>query len=220
VVAATLNLTLGAVSRPFAYRKGTIDEVVVAQALKVGAYDVSRLRRGSEFITLYERLAVGGAPPLIVDTAANIGAATVFFAYKFPKARILALEPDVTKFALLIANTRGLPVECLQVSISAEARAGAETPRVTIEDIYRRAGEAEPFIVKVDVETEDMFTVNTEWLECTPVVVAALSDHLIPGTPASRRLVKCATRWNRDLVYTEDNVFSLGRAPVPAHPAA
>jgi hypothetical protein len=215
VVAATLNLALGTANRPFAYRKGTVDEVVIAQALTVGAYDVGRLRRGAELIALYERLAASGRPPLIVDAAADIGAAAVFLSYKFPRARILAFEPDAAKFALLVANTAGLPVECIHATVAAEPGAAAAPPRITINEIYRRAAAAEPFIVKVDVETDDMFVANTEWLQRTPVVVATLSDHLIPGTAASRRLVKCATGWNRDFIYAEDNVFSLSRAPVP-----
>jgi len=132
-------LTLGSVNRSFAYRKGTIDEAVIAQALKVGAYDLGRLRRGNEMVALYDRLAASGRPPLIIDAAANIGAAVVFFAYQFPKARIVALEPDAAKFALLTANTADFPVECLQASIAAEDGAGATTPHITINDIYRRA---------------------------------------------------------------------------------
>jgi FkbM family methyltransferase len=213
VAATALTLTLGAVNRTFAYRKGTVDEVVIAQALKVGAYDLARLRRGAELAALYERSAASGAPPLIVDTAANIGAAAVFFSFKFPKARIIALESDPANFALLVANTAGLPVECIQASVAAHAGAHTPTPHTTVNEIYRRAGDARPFIVRGDVETDDLFAVNTEWLRPTPIVVAALSDHLIPGTAASRRFVDCATGWDRDLVYAEDNLFSLSREP-------
>lgn len=220
MVVATLNLTLGAVQRPFAYRKGTVDEVVIAQTLTIGAFDVARLRRGSELIALYERLAAGGTPPLIVDAAASIGAAVVFFAFKFPKARIVALEPDPAKYALLVANTAGLPVECIQATVGAERAADGATRRVTVAEIYGRVPDTQPFILKLDVEADDVFAANTEWLQRTPVVVASLKDHLIPGTAASRRLVKYATGWDRDLTYVEDNVFSLSRALTLAQAAA
>lgn len=49
-------------------------------------------------------------PRLIVDAGAHIGMATVYFARRFPKARIIALEPDDENFALLERNTKGLNV--------------------------------------------------------------------------------------------------------------
>lgn len=216
MVAATLNLTLGAVSRPFAYRKGTVDEAVVAQALKVGAYDVERLRRGGELVALYERMVASGRPPLIVDTAANIGAAAVFFTYKFPKATIIALEPDSAKFELLIANTAGLPVQCIQATVASEGAVDREAPRVAVGDIYDRSPDTQPFILKFDIEADDLFALNTEWLQRTPALIASLSDYLVPGTAASRRFIKYTTGWDRDLIYAEDNLFSLGRTPMRA----
>ena len=220
MVAATLTLPIGEDKRPFRYREGTLDEGLVLQALQVGAYDVARLRRGNELLALYERLAASGAPPLIVDTAAGIGAAAVYFAYKFPKARIVALEADAAKFELLAANTAGLPVECIQAAVAAGCGGIAPSGHRTIDDIYAEACDARPFIVKVDVEADDLFAANTGWLQRTPVIVAALSDYLVPGTPASRRLVKHAAGWDRDFVFVEDNVFSLSRAPVPMPAAA
>lgn len=45
-------------------------------------------------------------PERIVDLGANIGAASVFFATRWPEASILALEPDPETFERLAANTR------------------------------------------------------------------------------------------------------------------
>ena len=220
MVAATIALTIGEDRRTFLYREGTVDEALVLQALKIGAYDVARLRRGAELIALYERLAAGGAPPLIVDTAAGIGAAAVFFAYKFPKARIVAIEEDPAKFELLAANTKGLAVECIEAVVVAERGTDVAGARVTIDDIYGRVSDARPFMVKLDVEADDLFAADSGWLQRTPVVVATLSDYLVPGTIASRRLVKHAAGWNRDFVFVEDNVFSLSRTPEPMPAAA
>jgi FkbM family methyltransferase len=44
----------------------------------------------------------------IVDLGANIGLASVFFALRYPQARILAVEPDAENFALLVRNTAPL----------------------------------------------------------------------------------------------------------------
>jgi hypothetical protein len=210
---ATLNLTLGSAQREFLYRKGTVDEAIVVQVLKTSAFDVGRLSRAAELDALYARLAAGGKAPLIVDAAADIGASAVFFNYKFPQARIVALEPDAEKFQLLTANTAGLPVECVQAAAAAAGSADAIAPCATINGIYEKPPDTAPFIVKFDVEVGNLFAANTEWVERTPIVIAALSDHLIPGTAASRAFVECAAGWNRDFVYLHDNVFSIARAP-------
>jgi len=45
----------------------------------------------------------------IIDAGANIGCATVWFARKYPAARIIAVEPDVGNFELLKRNVSGFP---------------------------------------------------------------------------------------------------------------
>lgn len=216
---AKINLTLGNAQREFLFRKGTVDEGVIVQVLKTSALELGRLSRGAELIELYERQAAGGKAPLIVDASANIGASSVFFAYKFPKARIVALEADTANFQLLTANTAGLPVECIQAAVGPSGSADAAAPCVTVNEIYDKASDAQPFIVKLDIEADDLFAANAEWLERTPVVIAALSDHLIPGTAHSRTFVAHAATWNRDFVYQHDNVFSIGRAAAPMQAA-
>lgn len=216
-----LNLTLGSARRELFYRKGTVDEGVIVQALKAGGYDLAGLRRCDELMALYERLAASDKPPLIVDTAANIGAAAVFFTYKFPKARVVAIEPELENFQLLTINTAGLPVEGVQATVAATGSADAAAPRVTVNDIYDKTPDAQPFIVKLDVENGvGLFTAGAEWVARTPVIIAALSDHLIPGTTNSRALVAYAAGWDRDFVYLNDNVFSISRAPDLLLPAA
>jgi len=45
-------------------------------------------------------------PRIIVDAGANIGTSSLFFALKYPEARIFAVEPEAGNFALLKKNTR------------------------------------------------------------------------------------------------------------------
>jgi hypothetical protein len=206
---AKLNLNLGSAQREFLFRKGTVDEGVIVQVLKTSAYELGRLRRGPELAALYERLVASGKSPLIVVAAAGIGASALFFAYKFPKARVLAFEADAAKFQLLTANTAGLPVECVQATVSSEASGASSC--VTVNDIYEKMTDAVPFVVKFDVETGDLFAAGTEWIDRTPVIVAALGDCLVPGTANSRAFVQVAAGWNRDFVYLHDIVFSIGR---------
>ena len=43
-------------------------------------------------------------PSFIVDAGANIGLASVFFANRYPNARILSLEPEKGNYEMLVRN--------------------------------------------------------------------------------------------------------------------
>jgi FkbM family methyltransferase len=233
---ATVNLNLGHVERKFLYRKDTNDEGVIAHALKNSAYDLGRLRRAKEIFDLYDRLVRADKAPLIIDAAANIGASTVYFALAFPKARLVAIEPEQRNFDLLAANTADLSVECLHAVVAASngvsnvadpGNLGCQTAApddstnaahsfagVSINEIYERnEHNTLPFIVKIDIERcgGEMFAANPEWVDRTPIIIIQLNDCLIPGTDNSRAFVEYSTGRNRDFVYLYDNIFSITR---------
>lgn len=207
---AKINLNLGSAQREFLFRKGTVDEAVIVQVLKTSACDLGRLRRGAELAAFAQQLAAAGTAPLIIDVSANIGAAAVFFAYKFPMVRIVAVEADPAKFQLLTANTADLPVECMQSAVVAKGD-GDAAPGVTIDALYdRHAQDRAPFVVKLDVENDiGLFAGDTGWIERTPVIIAALSDYLLPGTANSCAVVASVAHRKRDLGYLHDNIFSV-----------
>ena len=233
---ATISLNLGDARCSFQYRKGTRDEVVVVHVLSNSAYNFGRLRRGKELLDLYERLSGTGKAPLIIDIGAGIGASTLYFAHSFPRARVVAVEPDQSDFELLAVNTSGLPVEVLGATVgpSAMGAGGKEpyddlpiravapekrdgvgrVPRVTVNDILERhAQECELFVVKLNLESseDDLFSVNTEWLARTPVLIVDLCDSLIPGSENIRKFVEYISNFKRDFVYLQDSIFSIGR---------
>jgi FkbM family methyltransferase len=47
--------------------------------------------------------------PVIVDACASIGATSAWFALAYPKARILAVEPDVGRYEALERNANSFP---------------------------------------------------------------------------------------------------------------
>jgi FkbM family methyltransferase len=53
----------------------------------------------------YDPQIGGFAPKTIVDIGAHIGMASIFFALKYPMARIVAVEPESSNFAALVRNT-------------------------------------------------------------------------------------------------------------------
>lgn len=63
-----------------------------------------------EEVFLNEEYALNISPPeTLVDLGANFGAASVYFALKWPDARIVAVEPNPAMFERLKRNTAGYP---------------------------------------------------------------------------------------------------------------
>jgi FkbM family methyltransferase len=78
---------------PVALRLGTSDAMTYGEIITRGVYAL-RPRQ---------------PPRVIVDAGANIGLASVYFAKQFPGARILALEPERSNYALLCKNAAAYP---------------------------------------------------------------------------------------------------------------
>ena len=113
-------------------------------------------------------------PSLIIDAGANVGLSAVFFANKYPAAKIIALEPEVSNFAVLKRNAAPYPqIDCRQVALwkeettlqlndpgdgnhafqTAEQKNGAPGVRaVTVATLLREAKAAGPVILKIDIE--------------------------------------------------------------------
>lgn len=52
----------------------------------------------------YTALSVRRQPKLIIDCGANVGYTSVYFLNKYPSAHIIAIEPDIDNFELLVKN--------------------------------------------------------------------------------------------------------------------
>ena len=89
----TLVATLRATGRPFHIRLGTSDLRVLEQIFARQEYALPKAVK----------------PRTIIDAGANIGCASVFFANRYPDARIIAIEPDHSNFQMLQLNTSAFP---------------------------------------------------------------------------------------------------------------
>ncbi|MDR2580373.1 MAG: FkbM family methyltransferase [Fibromonadaceae bacterium] len=74
---------------PIVIRNGTTDVLVYKSIVENAEYD---------FLLKKE-------PEVIIDAGANIGLASVFFANKYPNAKIIAIEPEKSNFEMLKKNT-------------------------------------------------------------------------------------------------------------------
>jgi FkbM family methyltransferase len=72
------------------------------------------LRLRTSDVSVFEEIILNGeysfapptAPRVIVDAGANIGLTSVYFANRFPHAKIIALEPEQANFRMLRKNAR------------------------------------------------------------------------------------------------------------------
>jgi FkbM family methyltransferase len=78
----------GAVKYPIHLRLKTSDMLTFVHVFLRGEYDVE----------------IAKTPTIIVDAGANIGLTSIFYANKYPDAKIFSLEPECSNFALLKKN--------------------------------------------------------------------------------------------------------------------
>ena len=87
--------------QPFELRDNESDKAIFFQVFYEKQYDLYRI----DFPDAQR----------IIDGGANIGCASVYFSLRFPKAQILAIEPENNNFSLLKKNAEPYKnISCLQ----------------------------------------------------------------------------------------------------------
>ena len=218
--------------RSFEHRGSPADLGVFEQIFVAQDYSLGRLRRGRELVQRYEAMLASGKTPIIVDAGANIGASVVYWGIHFPKAQILAIEPDKANFALLRKNTQGLNVILHEAAIGSiggsaslsdpgEGEWGYRTARddagglpiLSMNSLLEGgvAANAAPFIAKIDIEgaEADLFAANTGWVQSFDLVIIELHDWMLPGQGTSRNFLKCIANLDRDFLHIGENIFSI-----------
>lgn len=216
-----------------ALRPQTSDHATFWQCLVRFQYDISGFPQASRLMETYRDLLRRGVRPLIVDCGANVGLASVWFATSFPEALIYAIEPDEHNVGLLRRNTAtfGDRVQILKGAVWSEAGmvritnpgAGSAAFRVddcdatsetsiraySIDEICALAGNAEPFIVKIDIEGAQgrLFSANTDWVGRTSLIALELDDWQLPWQGTSRNFFSCVSRYPFDYLIRGETLF-------------
>jgi FkbM family methyltransferase len=155
------------------------------------------------------------SPRTIVDAGANIGLAAIYFASRFPEARIVAIEPEQSNFELLRRNVSPYaniaPVhaalwgenESISLVDPALGKSGFMTqaagngesfgdilhavPGMTVERVMREHGMAHLDILKIDIEgaEREVFRDPSPWLERVDALIVELHEHMKPGCERS-----------------------------------
>jgi len=218
--------------RAFYHRGVQADAKVIQQMFVNQEYSLRRLRRGSELLAGYKAVADAGRSPLIIDAGANIGASAVWFAIEYPKAQVVAFEPEEGNFGVLVKNADGLNIEPHRAAIGPrDGRVNVTDPgngewgyRTEISEtgtcnmlsmsgaVERKvAGGSVPFIAKIDIEgaEHDLFQETTAWVDRFPLLIVELHDWLLPKQRTAQPFLRCVADRNRDFVYAGENVFSI-----------
>jgi FkbM family methyltransferase len=202
---------------PFAFRPGISDVIVLRKVFLESEYE----------------LPFPIPIQTIVDAGAHIGAATVFFHYRFPDARILAIEPEESNYELLCENTQTLcnvvtiraalwPYEKqLWIQDTAADKAGFQVattpsnfgysvPSITPQKIFEKLHVDQIDLLKLDIEGAELelFSRDTDqWLSRVHCLVLELHDRKRPG--CARSLYAALQRYDFQQEIRGENIFIL-----------
>lgn len=157
----------------------------------------------------------------IIDLGGNIGLTSAYLASKFPKAKIVTVEPEASNFELLKVNVAPYPniipvnkgvfhKECYLRIINEEADNNCfhleESEEVTsihaisIPSLMQQYGMETIDILKMDIEGGERYLFNEqayEWLSKVKILMIELHDRVYPG--CSKLLFHCLERYGYNL---------------------
>lgn len=214
-------------------RNQVSDHATFWQCLVQKQYKISEFPQFTRLMETYRDIISSGQTPLIIDCGANIGLATLWYANEFPKAVIVAIEPDEENFSLLKRNVRHLEnrVVSLQGAIwphqdqvritnpdSGSAAFRVETllsadpdaiRAYTVEEICEMVNAESPFIVKIDIEgaQQQLFSEGTSWVEKSALIALELDDWQFPWKGTSRPFFSCLSGYPFDYLIKGETIF-------------
>ncbi len=201
--------------------RGKTNEVIALQVPGVEHPVYIRAQTSDEytfqqiFINEEYKFDYEGTANSIIDAGANIGLAAVYFAQRFPKAKIICLEPEPENFKLLRQNIKPYPFITglqqglwstktnLKISIEGKDNWGFTVEESTTQDPGTVAATSIPNllkefeltsidIAKIDIEGSELEVLShensAEWIKLCNKLVIELHDRMKPGT--SRALFK------------------------------
>ena len=142
------------------------------------------------------------SPQTIIDVGAHIGMASLLFAYRYPKTRIIAVEPEPANFTALVRNVSPykniVPVQAALWKEDGEVGLGKSTAHpkgafaiaeegerrvraITMGTLMKETGVNTIDFLKVDIEgAEKEVFQNCAWLKNVRVMAIELHDRVRP----------------------------------------
>lgn len=170
------------------------------------------------------------APGWIVDAGANIGLAALYFLLRYPTARVLAIEPSPTNFALMERNLGPYAERCsllraavwcetghvalqfddvprAEWAIQVQAAEHGDVPAFDMATLMQQYSMKKVTLLKMDVEgaEAEIFAADTSWLERVDVMAIELhGPRAVEIVEAKARARFATARQDREIrIYTE-----------------
>ena len=212
---------------PVFVRRGESDLDTFRQVFAYGEYDPGIASVSERMRRRYEAILANGRTPVIVDAGANVGAASLWFRRCYPRAILVAVEPEPGNAAMLRRNVEGRDrIVVLEAAIGPEAgfaavineghgwaarteRAESGTEMVTVEDACRAVADGDLFIVKIDIEgfEKELFSSNLDWIDQAEMVIIEPHDWMLPGQQTSTTFQRAMASRNFELFISGENLI-------------
>jgi FkbM family methyltransferase len=189
---------------------------------------------GQVFVNQEYKFSAAVQPQVIIDAGANIGLASIYFANRFPEAKIIAIEPEASNFALLKRNvapySRIVPVQAAlwhrneeidlvdpglgKWGFMTEAK-GAENlsaptchavTAMTVDKIMSDHNLTKVDILKIDIEgaEREVFSDTSSWIDKVNSMIIELHERMKAGC---NRSFYCGSNGFDEECQQGENVF-------------
>jgi FkbM family methyltransferase len=227
-----MTLRLKGVAHPIALRPGTSDWDVLHQVFVAQEYDSASEEHEINVAHFYDDVLGHSDVPVIIDCGANIGIASIWYAQRFPEARIIAVEPEPENFRILGMNAANYPnITPVQGGISdrrthvsltnagnapwawetTESDDSGETETFTIPDLVAAVPRSRLMTVKIDIEGSEveLFRSNLDWPRETPLIVFEAHDRRFAWRGTFHAIATVLTDQPRDYIQKGENTFAF-----------
>lgn len=166
-------------------------------------------------------------PKTIIDLGANVGFASVYFANKFPDAKILAIEPDESNYQAAIKNLNAYKNVSLikgaiwnkseninlidsghgEAAYMVKPGEGENMIRAyTIPEIFKILNVEEVDILKIDIEgsEKEIFEDGDAWINKAKIIIVETHDRYKPGT--SKAVFNAIGKYDFSLELSGENL--------------
>ncbi len=155
-------------------------------------------------------------PSVIVDAGANIGIASVFYAHRYPNAKIIAVEPEPSNYHMLLKNTACYPnvtpvraalwnrdaevdiidngsghttFQTQEPGTKGNGHVVSTVRAVTMDRLMTEFGINAIDLLKIDIEGAEgeLFQTAEKWVTRVGLIAVEIHEQLRPGSTASIR---------------------------------
>lgn len=195
------------------------------------------LRTGTSDLNVYDEVFRTGEyavdipePKFVIDAGAHIGLASVYFARRWPKAKIVAIELERSNYALMMTNISPYPniiglyaglwshQTLLEVANpgaanwSFRATEGGTVRSVTIPEIMGMAGVERVDLLKLDIEggEKEVLEHSEHWIDKVGCLVIETHDRYVPGCTQALKTAIAGRRVNHGVCGRGTTVLRFG----------